>query len=165
MFTIVEDTRNLREAVIALRRAGKSRREIRAELGIGNSTLDRLVQGVPPAQWTVRPRAKDARRIRARTLRSEGRFYPEIAAELGVSKSSVSLWVRDLPSPNPNYAGRPQCSPEALARMNAARSQRAEARRREQKLMARAQVGEVSERELLLLGAVLYWAEGSKDKP
>jgi transposase len=165
MFTMGEDTRNIREAVIALRRAGKSRREIRAELGIGNSTLDRLVQGAPPAPWTARPRAKDALRVRARELRSEGRFYPEIAAELGVSKSSVSLWVRDLPRPKPDYASRPQCSADALARMNAARSQRAEAKRREQKLTARAQVSGVSERELLLLGTALYWAEGSKDKP
>ena len=83
--------------VIALRRAGKSRREIKQILGVGNSTLDRALRGVPPQPWTRRPRAKDDLHEKARDVRSRGYTYVEIAAELGVSKSSVSLWARDLP--------------------------------------------------------------------
>src|SRR5215472_14276778 len=71
----------LREQAIALRRAGKSRTEIKAILGIGsNETLGKALRGEPPPEWTLRPRAKD-----------------ELAAELGVSKGSVSYWVRDVP--------------------------------------------------------------------
>jgi transposase len=89
-----------REQAIALRRAGKSRREIKEVLGIGsNETLDKALRGEPPPEWTRRPRAKDEHHARARELRAQGRTYNEIAAELGVSKSSVSLWVRDLPRP------------------------------------------------------------------
>jgi transposase len=92
------DTR--REQAIALRRSGRSRREIKEILGVtSNATLDKLLAGEPPPEWTRRPRAKDDLRAKARLLREQGLDYNRIAAELGVSKSSVSLWVRDLPRP------------------------------------------------------------------
>src|ERR1700739_3628166 len=87
----------LRERAIALRRAGKSRREISEILGVGNSTLDPALRGEPAPLWALRPRAKDDLHMKARELRASGRTYDEIAAELGVSKGSVSLWVRDMP--------------------------------------------------------------------
>src|ERR1700733_16286074 len=81
----------LRERAIALRRAGRPRREIKEILGIGsNQTLNEALQGEPPPDWTRRPRAKDALRARARELREQGLDYDDIAASLGVSKSSVS---------------------------------------------------------------------------
>src|SRR5260221_8084371 len=90
----------LREQAIALRRAGKSRREIKELLGItSNETLNESLKGEPPQPWTWRPNAKDEFRAKARELRQQGLDYEEIAAELDVSKSSVSLWVRDLPRP------------------------------------------------------------------
>src|SRR5712691_10406322 len=90
----------LREQAVALRRAGKSRREIQQILQIrSNGRLNEVLRGEPPPPWTRRPNAKDDVRARARDLRGQGRAYNEIAAELGVSKSSVSLWVRDMPRP------------------------------------------------------------------
>ena len=83
-----------RAQAVALRRSGKSRREIKEILGItSNSTLGKLLAGEPPPKWTRRPRAKDELRAKARLLREQGLDYDRIAAELGVSKSSVSLWV------------------------------------------------------------------------
>jgi transposase-like protein len=88
----------LREQAVALRRSGRSRREIKQILGItSNSTLDRLLAGEPPPEWTRRPRAKDDVRAQARVLREQGLDLARIAAELGVSKSSVSGWVSDVP--------------------------------------------------------------------
>lgn len=88
----------LREQAIALRRAGKSRREIAQILHItSHDTLNEALRGEPPQPWTARPNAKDDVRARARELRQQGCDYEQIAAELGVSKSSVSLWVRDMP--------------------------------------------------------------------
>ncbi|MFC8124536.1 hypothetical protein [Streptomyces sp. NPDC057302] len=158
------DFEDLRERAIALRREGLSLRQISAELGVRNKeTLSRLVQGEPPAEWTKRPRAKDDLRDRARELRRQGRTYNEIRAELGCSKSSVSLWVRDLPHPEP------KCTPEEQrARMNAglARLRADQDReRRATKQAAAAEIGRLSDRELFIAGVALYWAEGSKDKP
>ena len=83
-----------------MRRAGKSRREIKQLLAIGsNAALNEALRGEPPPLWTLRPNAKDGPRQAARELRQRGLAYHQIAAELGVSKSSVSLWVRDLPRP------------------------------------------------------------------
>ena len=92
-----QELEQLRTQAIALRRAGKSRREIKEILGVGNSTLDPALRGEPPPLWTARPNAKDDLHAKARDLRAQGCTYDEIAAELGVSKASVSLWVRDMP--------------------------------------------------------------------
>jgi len=90
----------LRKQAIALRRAGKSRREIKELLAItSNWTLNEVLRGEPPQPWTWRPNAKDDLRAKARDLREQDLDYEQIVAELRVSKSSVSLWVRDLPRP------------------------------------------------------------------
>lgn len=158
------DFETLRERAITLRRAGLSLRQIREELQVHNKeTLQRLVAGEPPPEWTKRPNAKDDLRDRARELRGQGWTYNEIQAELGCSKSSVSLWVRDLPHPEP------RCTPEEQrARMNAglARLRAEQDRVREEtKRAAAAAIGKLSDRELFLVGVGLYWAEGAKDKP
>src|SRR5260370_910281 len=60
----------LREQAIALRRAGKSRPEIKELLGItSNETLNESLKGQPPQPWTWRPNAKDDPRAKARELR------------------------------------------------------------------------------------------------
>ena len=62
-----------REQAIALRRAGKSRREIKEILGVGsNTTLNELLAGEPPPEWTRRPNAKDDLHAKARRLRERG---------------------------------------------------------------------------------------------
>ncbi|WP_327156512.1 hypothetical protein OHU45_22320 [Streptomyces tubercidicus] len=159
------DYASLRPQAIALRRAGLSRRQIRDRLHVhNNDLLNRLLEGIPAPDWTRRPNAKDDLRTRARELRGQGLTYDRIQLELGCSKSSISLWVRDLPKPPPRR------TPAEQARI--AREKRWEhelavrdRERRETKSAATQEVGDLSDRELLLAGAVLYWAEGTKDKP
>ena len=157
----------LRVQAIALRRAGKSRREIKEILRIGsNHTLNEVLRGEPPPEWTRRPRAKDELRAEARELRRQGLVYNEIAAKLGVSKSSVSLWVRSIPeSETLSYE-------EARRRQMAGVSAYwdAERERREQAKVAVSQaaanqIGQLSDREILIAGAFAYWCEGAKNKP
>jgi hypothetical protein len=110
------ESAQLRERAIALRRAGKSVRQIKQILGpVGNRALHDALRGEPPPEWTRRPNAKDDLRARARELRRQGLDYDEIVGQLGVAKSSVSLWVRDLPRPpraaSDECAGRPAPRP------------------------------------------------------
>jgi orotate phosphoribosyltransferase-like protein len=78
----------LREHAIALRRSGKSRREIAELLSItSNRALNEALRGEPPQPWTWRPNAKDDLRSKARDLRKQGLDYEQIAAELKVPKA------------------------------------------------------------------------------
>lgn len=106
-------------------------------------------------------RAKTEDRERARELRRQGRTYDEIVSELGVAKSSVSLWVRDLPKPAPR-ADHMHMMREA--RWAPYRRER-DIRQQQTKLAAANEIGQMSDRELFLVGVGLYWAEGTKSKP
>ncbi len=157
----------LREQAVALRRAGKSVRQIKQILGpIGNGTLSEALKGEPPPEWTARPNAKDDLRAKARELRLQGLDYEEIVAQLGVSKSSVSLWVRDLP--RPRRVAPEECAKRTAERMRrywtAERPVRA-ARRAAASAAAAAGIGGLTDREILIAGAVAYWCEGTKNKP
>jgi transcriptional regulator with XRE-family HTH domain len=157
----------LREQAVALRRAGKSIQQIKQILGpIGNGTLHDALKREAPPEWTRRPNAKDDLRAKARELRLQGLDYEEIVAKLGVSKSSVSLWVRNLPKP-------PRVTPEECAKRTAERMRRhwiserpvRAARRAAASAAAAADIGGLTDREILIAGAVAYWCEGSKSKP
>jgi transcriptional regulator with XRE-family HTH domain len=157
----------LREQAIMLRRAGKSLRQIKQILGpMSNSTLHDALRGEPPPEWTRRPNAKDDLRARARELRAQGVDYEEIAEALGISKGSVSLWVRDLPTPaRLSYAECRKRSAEGVRRYWAAERPVREARRAAAREAAAAQIGELTDRELLIAGSIAYWCEGAKSKP
>lgn len=158
---------DLRQRAAALRREGRSRREIKELLGpMSNSTLNDALQGVPPPDWTLRPNAKDHLRAQARELRAQGLDYEEIASRLDVSKGSVSLWVRDLPTP-------PRLSYEECRKRAAEgareywENERAarQASRDSQCAAAAAEVGPLTDREIIIAGAIAYWCEGEKRKP
>uniref|UniRef100_A0AAU2JP94 Resolvase n=1 Tax=Streptomyces sp. NBC_00049 TaxID=2903617 RepID=A0AAU2JP94_9ACTN len=154
---------SLREQAVALRREGLSRRDIRDRLAVhNNDLLNRLLEGEPPPEWTKRPNAKDDLRARARELRLQGMTYDRIQIELGCSKSSISLWVRDLPKPE--HRRTPE-EASAMAKRGWERTlETRDEERRRAKQEAAAEIENLSERELFILGVGLYWAEGTKDK-
>jgi hypothetical protein len=122
------------------------------------------LQGTPPAEWTRRPNAKDDLRAKARELRLQGLVYNEIVDRLHVSKSSVSLWVRDLPRPVTDEEARRRRT-EAARRHWLAEQPRRDARRAAERDAAAAEIGSLSDREILVAGTIAYWCEGSKSKP
>ncbi|MEV5771117.1 hypothetical protein AB0L49_07690 [Streptomyces antimycoticus] len=155
----------LRERATALRKDGMSRRQIRDRLKVSNNDiLNRLLEGEPPPEWTKRPNAKDDLRARAREMRLQGMTYDRIQLELGCSKSSISLWVRDLPKPDRPPRTREEASAIAKRGWEATLRQR-EIERQRTKLAAAREVGELTDRELFLVGVGLYWSEGAKSKP
>jgi transposase len=156
-----------REQAIALRRAGKSRREIKEILGVGsNTTLNELLAGEPPPEWTRRPNAKDDLHAKARLLRERGYDYNRIAAELGVSKGTVSAWVHDMPWPERlSYEECRKRAAEGARRYWEAERRVREAQREATRAAAAAEIGTLTQRELLIAGAIAYWCEGAKNKP
>src|SRR3989338_11449015 len=93
-------------------------------------------------------------------LRKQGLSYPEISRKLDVSKSTLSIWLRSLPV----VLGRERLMPSEVFRTQ---GQRLHAKRLGQIAsmtnQACQEVGALSLRELKMLGAMLYWAEGTKD--
>jgi transposase len=158
---------DLRQRAVALRREGKSRREIKALLGpMSNSTPNDALAGEPPPAWTRRPNAKDHLRTQARELRARGLDYEEIAASLGVAKSSVSLWVRDLPvPPRLSYEERRKRAAAGAREYWAAERAARAASRNAECAAAATEIGTLTDREILIAGAIAYWCEGCKNKP
>ena len=112
-------------------------------------------------------RGKVQEQNRARDLRAQGWTLTEICQELGVSKASASLWCRDVEIDEValeerrrarNLAGNEgarQRGPNKLQQRKAAEIE-------EMRLAGIDDVGRLSDRELLLVGAALYAGEGSK---
>ncbi len=157
----------LREQAIALRRAGTSRREIKEILHIrSNARLNDALRGEAPPPAMRRARAKDELRAEARELRDQGFDYKHIAAALSVSKSSVSLWIRDMPRPERlSYEECRKRQDAAVAAYWAGERKRREAAREAVKAAARSEIGQLTEREIKIAGAIAYWCEGTKSKP
>jgi transposase len=156
-----------RARAAALRAQGLSARQIAERIGAPQRTVARWIQRLPVPGWTKRPNAKDELRSRAAALRADGWSVPDIARELGVARSTAWLWVREQPLDRSGEravagAGRRR---EAVRAFWAPRNEATDARRREAQARAAGRVGEMSEAELLRVGALIYWCEGTKAKP
>ncbi|MFE9688946.1 resolvase [Micromonospora sp. NPDC005806] len=102
----------------------------------------------------------------ALVLRRDGCPVGEIAERLGVSKSTAYLWTRHLPL-DPDLVRqrrRERSRARADAQWSAHRLARDAAHAATVDAAAR-WVGRLRYRELVLIGAALYWCEGAKAKP
>ncbi|MEV0428019.1 resolvase [Micromonospora sp. NPDC050495] len=102
----------------------------------------------------------------ALVLRRDGCAVGEIAARLGVSKSTAYLWTRDLPLDPELVRRRRREASRARAEAQWAPHRAARDAARSASVAAAARwVGRLRQRELVLLGAAIYWCEGAKAKP
>ncbi|MEV0273306.1 helix-turn-helix domain-containing protein [Hamadaea sp. NPDC050747] len=141
--------------------------QIRELLGVSRAQIDDWLRGVPVPEWTKRPNAKDELRARAVDLRRSGHTVPGIAEELGVARSTAWQWTKHIPlAGDPADAERRRANARRMtdARWERHRSERAVHRRRLAAESA-ARIGPLDERDLLLLGSVIYWCAGTKATP
>ena len=97
-------------------------------------------------------------------LRKQGLSYSEILKQIPVAKSTLSLWLREV--------GLSKKQSQKLTYNKLAASRKGgEARRKQRILLTQKiynesinEISKISDRELWLLGIMLYWAEGSKEK-
>jgi transposase-like protein len=104
---------------------------------------------------------------KALQLRLQGKTYTEIRKELGgVSKSTLSLWLKDVvlsdAAKRALAARTKEKSFAGILRWSKSQTAKALKRKETIKQSAAGEVGELSDRELMLVGAALYWAEGYK---
>lgn len=98
-------------------------------------------------------------------LRKTGKSYREIAKIVSISKNSISRWCKDLKLPDFAHAiieGKIRKTKTHLARYNKQRHEAVEKEDREIRENNSVKIKEISDYELLLIGASLYWAEGYK---
>ena len=103
-------------------------------------------------------------KARAIQLRKGGSSYSEILKVIPVAKSTLTEWFVDV--------GLSKRQKQKLTEKKKAGQRLGAAARRSKRIqvqsqiisVARKEIGVLSERELLLVGACLYWAEGSKEK-
>src|SRR5262249_20996517 len=150
-----------------LRREGLSGRQIQERLCGSEQRLEDWLRGVPPPGWTRRRNAKDDLHAQAHKRGGEGWSVNDIALELGVARSTAWQWVRHLPLDRDSERAKLKRAHAKL--MTDAQWQKHRQEREELHsaavASAFADVGSLSDREVLLLGAAIYWCEGSKGKP
>lgn len=97
-------------------------------------------------------------------LRRKGYSYSEILKQVSVAKSTLSLWLRSV--------GLSVKQKQRLTKKKLESALRGARKRREQKITliqkihreAEKDIKKITKRELWLMGIMLYWAEGSKEK-
>lgn len=105
---------------------------------------------------------KSAERIQAIALRKQGKTYNEILQAVPVAKSTLSLWLRAVSLSIPQQ--------QKFTDKKRAAQMRGGARRKEMRLeqteeinqLCKKDINKISDRELFLIGVVLYWSEGTK---
>ena len=99
-------------------------------------------------------------------LRKRGKSYNEIAKILKAPKSTLSLWLRNVKMPpeieRKFWNETRKKWAESITEFNKKRGKAAKERSEESQKTAAKYIGNLSNRELLLVGAALYWAEGYK---
>lgn len=106
---------------------------------------------------------------RAIELRKAGKSYSEILKELQLrSKGTLSAWFKNIQlsqksrlllEKNNNLAIK-----RGLQKFNSDRSRKIIEENKTARTEGAAQIGKISSRELLIIGAALYWGEGTKSE-
>lgn len=105
-------------------------------------------------------------REQARALRKRGLSMQEITLKMKVPKSTVSYWCRDIAL---SHSQIRRIAKKSLSRGRIGALRAAERKRalrikatKWQKQIGRKDVAKISQRDLFMLGAALYWGEGNK---
>ncbi len=108
--------------------------------------------------------AKIEERRQAIALRKQGMSLRDIVKIVPVAKSTLSLWLKQVQLSTPQKQRLTLKKRDAQARGALRRRTDRIASTNAIYMESEREVGEISKRELLLMGAMLYWAEGAKQK-
>ncbi len=105
-----------------------------------------------------------AKKEKAIILRKEGKTYSEILKQVPVAKSTLTEWFREVKLTTPQFQRLTEKKLAASKRGGEAKHRQRVARQEKIRTEALKDITHISERELWLIGTVLYWAEGTKEK-
>lgn len=97
-------------------------------------------------------------------MREKGMSYSQIKEKLNVSKSTLSGWLHNMPLSEKRIRELRDFSPQRIERYrNTMKVKRDKKNKLAYQNIAK-KIGKISDREFLIAGLFLYWAEGSKTK-
>lgn len=103
-------------------------------------------------------------RNKAFALRKKGHSYSEILREVPVAKSSLSLWLGKVSLKNPQKYRLVQKQVE-FRKLGAIAKRRQRIEKTEKIVKsAISEISQINNKELFLMGVMLYWAEGAKQR-
>lgn len=107
---------------------------------------------------------KSQEKEKAISLRKQGKTYSEILSVISVAKSTLSIWL--------NSVDLSKKQKQKISKAKLAGSRRGGQAKKKQRIErqnkifeeTKSDISTISEHELFLIGIILYWAEGSKEK-
>ncbi|HRH31281.1 MAG TPA: hypothetical protein PK950_01315 [Candidatus Paceibacterota bacterium] len=108
--------------------------------------------------------AKGFEKDKAIQLRKDGKTYSEILKAIPVAKSTLSLWLRKVGIAKEQV--HQFSEKKRLSSLRGSKVRKDQRIQRQKSIIdiAKIEIGEITDRELFLIGIALYWAEGSKEK-
>ena len=97
-------------------------------------------------------------------LRKEGRTYSDILRMIPVAKSTLGLWLKDAKLSNSENQRFTEAKRLASLRGGQAKRKQRIEKQNQTLSTAKTEISHISEHDLFLMGIVLYWAEGAKEK-
>jgi len=101
---------------------------------------------------------------KAIVLRRKGYSYSQIKEKLGINKSTLSGWLYDMPLSEKRIRELRDFSPQRIERYRNTMREKRDEKNKIAYENIKKRIGNISDREFLIAGLFLYWAEGSKTK-
>ena len=97
-------------------------------------------------------------------LRKQGKTYSEILRAIPVAKSTLGIWLKDAKlskAENQKFT-----EAKRLASLRGGQAKKKQRIEKQQDIFSKAKldIGALSDKELFLMGVIMYWAEGAKEK-
>ena len=101
---------------------------------------------------------------RAVKLRKQGKTYTEILNSVLVAKSTLGLWLKEMKLSKPEKQRFTLAKKLASKRGGQAKRKQRIERQNQLLSKAKSEILNISKQDLFLIGVVLYWTEGAKEK-
>jgi hypothetical protein len=107
---------------------------------------------------------KTEEKLKAIRLRKEGKTYTDILRAVPVAKSTLAIWLKEAKLSKPENQKFTEAKRLASLRGGEAKKKQRVEKQNEIFVKAKSEIGNLSKKDLFLIGVILYWAEGSKEK-